>query len=387
MPAMKVLLVSHLYPNPAEPLNGIFVAEYAKALSSIADVEVLAPVSEFPLLRKSRGIPAQEDFGRFQVFHPTYLALPRRLFNQRWRPYLWATRNYLRGAAQQPDIIHCHWLYPDALAVTHWRKSKRQKVVATIHGHAAVGVGIGAVDSPIHKTTLDRVDHLIAVSSELRQLLIDEFAVPADKISVQLNGIDTQQFKPAAQAEARQSLSLPQDKKIILAVARLSPEKQLDLLLEAISKCQDRDFLLYLAGDGPLRAALEQQSRQLGLSSRVIFLGGMPHDSLPTWYQAADAFVLSSAHEGCPVVIHEAMACGIPVVSTRVGTLPDLITSPALGLLSDPGDTTTLAHHLDLALQTKWDHSAIAREGARHTWNAVAANTCENIYQRLISPS
>jgi glycosyltransferase involved in cell wall biosynthesis len=228
------------------------------------------------------------------------------------------------------------------------------------------------------------LDHVIAVSNELRSILIDEFAVSADRVSVRFNGIDPAKFHSRDQETARRSLGLASDRRILLHVGRLSIEKRHRFLLEAVARCPVRDFDVYLLGEGPLRREIEEQIKSRGLQDRVTLGGGISHDQLPDWFAAADLFCLSSAHEGCPVVVHEALACGVPVVSTRVGAVPDLVRSDH-GVLCEPESPDALANALETAWSRNWDRQGIASYGATHSWDAVAMDLVR-LYENLKIP-
>ena len=118
---------------------------------------------------------------------------------------------------------------------------------------------------------------------------------------------------------------------------------------------------------------LKAAVRRLKLGDRVRLLGAAPRGEVARWLAAADVFALSSLHEGDPVVIREALACGTPVVAPRVGGIPELITGDQYGLLCEANDSLQLAHCLDNALTRVWDRAALSQYGARHTWDTVAA--------------
>ena len=376
---MKILFASHLYPNPAEPLVGTFVAELARAMAAQAAVSVVAPVTWMPGMRARKGIPTKRREGAVEVFHPRRLACPGPLRNLRWRAHLAALR--AAGLTGPWAVIHSHWIDPDAYAVSHWEGSQGALLVATIHGHAGLGLGLHGRPSPLIRKALHRTHHLVAVSSELKIILVGDFGVAAERVSVLSNGMDPARFRLEDRAAARQRLGLPVNRRLVLNVARLSPEKRHDLLIEAVARCPERDFDVRLVGGGALESGLRASIQSAGLQDRIFLQGGIAHDQLPDWYAAADLFCLSSAHEGCPVVILEALACGVPIVSTRVGAVPDLVEAEA-GFLSEPGDAMALSQALALGLRRSWDRERIARRGGARTWDAVACQLL-GLYQRL----
>lgn len=434
---MNVLMVSHLFPNRREPLKGVFVLEYARALARRAQVQVMAPLPAFPLLRPYRRVPATEERMGVCVFHPKYLALPTFGFGWRWWTYYRSTSRLVEsrllalaapsrgtppanakpetpltpslsappsgeevaqrageessGAAigrderTWPGIVHAHWVYPDAYAALRWARPRGMKLVVTVHGHAAFGWFGPQCQRRYYREALVRADHVIAVSHEIQTKLVNEFGLDAARVTVIHNGVDPAQFPLKPREEARRSLGLPLNKRLLLTVARLSPEKQLDLLIRAANRCRGRhDWQLHIVGIGPLRETLRAQIAALGLENRVLLEGGVPHEQLHDWYAAADVFCLSSLHEGCPVVVLEALACGVPVVSTAVGAVPDFVTGSDYGLLCRNGSVEELGAQIDRALNTHWNNHLIAQYGRRHTWDAVVEETLR-VYDAVAS--
>ena len=379
---MRVLFASHLYPNQAQPLLGVFVAELAAALSREPDVDldVFAPVAWNPIAQRQPEVRTRHSEGGINVAHPRRLPVPTALAGIRWMTYVAALQNEFPRAKW--DVVHSHWIDPDAMAVSQSPRTAQARLVATIHGHAAIGLGLKGRKSPNLGPALRRMDHIIAVSSELRSILIDEFGVVPERVSVRFNGIDPAKFRFQELTEVRQKLGLPLNRRILLHVARLSPEKRHRILLDALERCPIRDFEVHLLGEGPLRGEIEDEIRRRNLGTRVFLRGGVAHDQLPDWFAAADVFCLSSAHEGCPVVIHEALACGAPVVATRVGAVPDLVEARD-GVLCERENPEALAVALQAVWSQGWDRRAIAIRGSIHTWDAVARDLVR-LYQGLI---
>lgn len=380
---VKVLLASHLYPHPAAPLQGTFVAEIAHSLAAMAAVSVVAPITWLPGASVGARVPRSRRDGPVVVHHPRRWFLPPPLRRSRWRAHLAALRSARAEGLEGPwDVIHSHWIDPDAYAVSCWEGRRGAALVATIHGHAAVGFGTRGRPSPVIRRALLRMDHVVVVSEELKTLVVDTFGVAPGRVSVCFNGVDPALFRRQGREEARRRLGLPLNRRVVLNVARLSAEKRQDVLLEAVARCPERDFAVHLVGVGPREAELLGHIRRSGLENRVFLEGGVRHEDLPDWFAAADLFCLSSAHEGCPVVVHEALACGIPVASTRVGAVPDLV-GPDCGVLCPPGDARALSGALSTALGRTWDAEAIARQGALHTWDGVGRRLKE-LYAGLV---
>ena len=381
---MNVQVVSHLFPNQAEPLKGVFVSEFAAAMSQLVPTGVIAPLPYIPWVRSYADVPQQTQVGTLLIHHPRYLALPNSLFAQRWRTYCFALKPVWNGLPCRPDLVHLHWVYPDGLATLPYVRGSGTKVVATIHGYNAMGYFSTPRHQKLFGKTLRQLDQIIAVSDDLKTKLIDTFSLPSGKITVIHNGIDLSKFNPCSRDEARRSLGIPINQRVLITVARLSEEKALDRMINAFSRLRRLDLALYIVGDGPLQGALQKQIDQAALDNRVFLVGGVEHSRLNDWFCAADLFCLSSLHEGCPVVVHEALACGIPVVSTRVGAVPEVVGSNKHGLLCRPNDVDQLSAHISTALAMTWDSAAIAAHGREFTWAKVAQKTL-HVYQTALA--
>ena len=132
-------------------------------------------------------------------------------------------------------------------------------------------------------------------------------------------------------------------------------------------------------------AELRQLAGKLGLAEQVIFAGPRKSDELALWYSAADVFVLATAHEGCPNVVVEALACGTPVVATPVGSIPELLAGSEAGLLVER-QVPAIAEGLDAALSRAWDRDRVRARIASRTWSAVGKEVAQEIRAALGLP-
>lgn len=161
------------------------------------------------------------------------------------------------------------------------------------------------------------------------------------------NGIDLSQFRPGNAARARDALGLPRDTSLIGLAGRLVPEKNQMLALRALATPGLRGVHLALAGDGPQAEALRRRSVHLGIRDRLHLLGRL--DDMPTFFQAIDLFCLTSWKEGYPLVLLEAQACGVPVIASNVGGVPEAV-CPGTGRLIAPDDADGLAAAIEQVL-------------------------------------
>jgi len=280
------------------------------------------------------------------------------------------------------DMIHAHFLWPCGYVAARLSREFKVPLVLTAHGYDIYQLPF--TDDAWKKrigTILNSATYVTTVSQNnlacIRKLDVE---TPVEIIP---NGFDEELFHPEDKSECRRLLNLPLDKKIILTVGNLTPEKNYGLLIESIKEIKARrnGFLCILIGTGGLRAELHRSIKEKGLTDYVILAGGRPHDEIAKWMNSCDVFVLSSLMEGNPTTLFEAIACGIPFVGTKVGGIPDIIASDDYGLLCSPDDAHDLADKLITALDKKWDSKEIARYSKNYTWGTIAERMI-SVYER-----
>ena len=183
--------------------------------------------------------------------------------------------------------------------------------------------------------------HIATTGELLRQQLIEQNGYAPARITSVPTGVDTEHFAPGDKAAARTKLGLPQGARIIGIVATLRSWKGHRYLLDAFAQLPDEHARLVIVGDGPQREALQARIAELGLDGRVIMAGNQ-RDVLP-WLQAMDIFVLPSyANEGVPQAILQAMLCGLPIISTPIGSILEAVQHEQTGLVVEPRNSRQL---------------------------------------------
>lgn len=234
------------------------------------------------------------------------------------------------------------------------------------------------------KTIIKNANSVIALTEDMKRAMQ---AIYNRDITIVPNGIDLKEYiseLPVQNVEGAE--------KRILFVGRLHPVKGVQYLLGAMKMVHQElpEAKLILVGDGEEREHLENLTDSLGIRGCVEFAGRVPHERVKDYMNQAEVFVLSSLSEGFPVTILEAMACGLPVVATRVGGVPDIIKNGTNGYLVDTMNQEQIAEALLNLLQDKQlrkDISENNREGVRrYRWDAVAA-TLEGVYQKSLRTS
>lgn len=267
-----------------------------------------------------------------------------------------AVRNLARIIRRvRPDLVHTHTAKAGAVGRMAALVAGRPRpvVVHTFHGHVLRGY-FGTAGSLVFRaieTGLALVtDRLVAVSPEVQDELVALRVAPASKFEVVRLGID---LEPRVRfegdpLEVRRRLGIPSETFIVGWFGRMTAVKRTDDLVTMLAALRQRgvDALLLLVGDGDDRQRLEQRAHDLGLASSCLFVGYQ--EEVARWYAICDAVVLTSANEGTPVTIIEALAAGKPAVATRVGGVPDVVDEGETGYLVRPGDTHALAERLAL---------------------------------------
>jgi glycosyltransferase involved in cell wall biosynthesis len=226
-------------------------------------------------------------------------------------------------------------------------------------------------------------DHLLCNTAALKAQLVSRYRMPPGRLSVILNGVDTEFFTPA-----RQSPSGPPR---VLCVARMVPDKDHDTLLRAFQKvaASHPQAELWLVGEGPRKPFVSQLAQKLGLAKKVKFLPGGP-DLRPLLQQAC-VLVLSSVKEALPNVVLEAMAMGLPVVATRIGGLPELVSQGKTGFLVPPGDSGALAaalHQVLAAPESRLDLGQAGRARVEQDFSlATMLRRHEQLFLSLLAAS
>ena len=236
-------------------------------------------------------------------------------------------------------------------------------------------------------------DRIVVAGRDERQLLVSLYGATAERISVVPCGVNLDLFQPIAKDEARKRLGLRDDDQILLFVGRIEPLKGVDILLGAAAQLEaDSDcFVLVIGGDSTAQdgemAHLRELATELGIAERVTFMGAVDHERLPDFYSAADVCVVPSFYESFGLVALEAMACGTPVVASRVGGLTGFVRDGETGYLIPWRCPEPFAERLEMLLGNEELRRAFgqsSREAVeRYRWGNVAEAVL-GLYRELI---
>lgn len=341
----KILFVPSWYPNPNDPISGVFIEEQAVALSKHHDVAVLIPQmaawrnllkSDAPdrsAVKEQSGLTVYREFARPLIPHGGE--------SVDYDTFARAAENGFKKIVKEwgtPDIIHTHVVLPAGWSALGVGKRHGIPVVLTEHS-SPFSMHLGTeLSHKLVRETLTGVNQVIAISPALVNH-IHEFQ-PELPIEVIGESLRTDFFVPGESVDKANGTG-----KSFFVAARLAEQKGLPHLIKAVHLLTDKgmnSFELVIGGDGPDRRQLEEQVQNLGVERFIRFLGGLNREQVRERMQKCDVFVLSSLHETFGVVVGEAMACGKPVISTRCGG-PEFFVNDENGVLVDAGNAQALA--------------------------------------------
>lgn len=391
----RVLVLTGIFPNRSNPTWGIHVFQNVRALAAHADVRVVATVPWVPgVLARGRyraytHVPHDDVWEGIHVTYPRFVLVPKvARFLHGYEYFLSIRRSVARVAREfRPDVILAYFAYPYGFAAVRFGRMFRLPVVISCRGSDINHMSQPRLQGRMIVSSLRACRRVFVMSEEMRARVLGWGLDPA-RVDVVSNGVDASRFHPGDRAQARAELGIALDARVVVCVSRLSHEKGIDVLIDAMAQLDD-STRLYVIGDGAERAALTARAQAARLGERVVLSLTRPHDEIPRWLAAADVAVLPSHAEGMPNAVLEALSCGRPVVATAVGGTRELIHDAALGTLVPPDDPGSLATALRAALTRTWDEQTIAASVAGRTWDAVgqrAARLLEFDYAHDPSP-
>jgi glycosyltransferase involved in cell wall biosynthesis len=363
----KVLVLSKSYPNNVFEVQGLWVENLVRHSAKFCEPKVIAPAQYCPPIpglpdyyRRFRSIPRHCFTNGVEVFHPRMLVGPGySLHSVESRIYHWAaSRVAKRLRLEFPfDLIHAHFTYPDGVAGVDLGKRFGVPVIITEQNPWGPWMD---EDTAVRRETIRAAQECtfqIAISRSVRESIV-RLTGESEKLRVIPDAVDGDVF---ALPEQGQRPNLDQ----IIFVGAIRPVKGVDVLLRAVRLLADagRDVKLVLIGESFFRNyrkecdRLRQMAADLGIGRRVNFAGKRPLRELVREIQRSALLVLPSRAESFGMVLVEALACGIPVVSTRCGGPEDIVTEE-VGVLVPPEDPEGLASGIAQVMDRRNDYDA-----------------------------
>lgn len=381
---LRTLLFSTLFPSSVRPGHGIFVQTRLRELlaTGAVDVRVVAPVPWFFSSHPRFGdyalharTPRRETLMGVDVRHPRY-ALPPKV-GMTVAPLMLALGavpaiRELLAEGFDFDLIDAHYYYPDGVAAALLSRWFGKPLVVTARGSDINLIAQYRWPRRMMQWAARRAAASIGVSKALADAMA-EWDIGREKLHVMRNGVDLERFRPLPQDEARARLGL-QGRPLLVSVGNLVPLKGHDLTIAAFARVLPEypEAQLALVGAGAERERLEAQVRALGLQGSVVFAGSVENAELPDWFSAADLSILSSSREGLPNVLLESMACGAPVVATRVGGTREVVTDAVAGRLVERRDAEHIAAAIKDVLQARPSRDRVRDCASQFSWQATS---------------
>jgi glycosyltransferase involved in cell wall biosynthesis len=375
---MRLLFLSNLFPDQAEPYRGLDNSIVLRQLARRFDIRTLSPRPAIPgsqLWFRTRYCKPEDA-----VLKPAYLAYPYipkfgSRFNHRLL-YHQIRRMLLDWHKVAPfDVLLSSWAYPDACALARIAEDIKVPFVAVTQGTDVHTY----LDNPVRrKIIFEALSRASAVINRSRDLAnrLQRAGINQERLHVVYNGVDLETFRPEEPLAARRELGLPEFGKIVLFVGNLLPVKNPDLLLNAWAiarRTLPDESRLVMVGKGPLEREVRHTISRLGLQSQVILAGPKNSQQVARYLQAADLLVLSSRNEGVPNVVLEAFASGRRVVTTNIGGIKEVLTSQMLGVLVDEHEPAALANAIGNTLDVPADVAGIRKHALYFNWERAAA--------------
>jgi glycosyltransferase involved in cell wall biosynthesis len=388
---MKVCFVTTSFPRWFGDGQGAFIWEAARSIAEQgAQVCVVA--------MHSPGAKSHEWMDGIKVLRPRYW------WPERWEllrkegaaglpatwqkyplvrlqivPFIFVQALIIARIARCFDVIHAHWTLSAANACLG-RWFHRRPILLTLQGSDVFQVIKHPIGAWLTKMVLSCSNGITALSESLVKA-VSSIGFPSNKIHIIPNGVNTSFFVPPT-TDCRDN--------IILYVGSFIERKGINYLLHAMAYVIHKlpQFRLVLIGEGPEGPKLKQLADNLGITEKLVFLGFQPREKVRDWMQRAKLLVLPSIEEAQGVVILEAMACGTPVVASKVGGIPEMV-SPEVGVLVPPGDVKALAAAIEGVLRDPYQWSSMSRCARywvekHYDWSYIARQYIE-IYQSLIN--
>jgi len=335
--------------------------------------------------------------------------IDRRELFQHLPEFVQGIRQFTAGEGLSYDLLHSHyWL--SGWAARELKRDWHLPVVHMFHtlGRMKDSVAQNAEQreaadrAEAEQEIMDFADRIIAATPLDRQQMLDHYKVDEARVVVIPCGVNLELFHPIDADEARRKLGLLNGRRLLLFVGRLDPVKGLNVLLEAMCEltrrlkpCRAQDLTLAVIGGGTEASfegltsdtkCLQEIRRELGLEDLVVFIGSRSQEVLPYYYSAAVACVMPSLYESFGMVALEAMACGTPVIASRVGGLTFTVRDGETGYLVPERDPKALAEKLELVLTDECLRRRLGHRGvqvaAGYSWDIVT-DAMEALYAEL----
>ncbi|MCP1716094.1 glycosyltransferase involved in cell wall biosynthesis [Methanocalculus alkaliphilus] len=362
----NLLVISHSYNNfqksTIEGLSPFFRSiNVLVRTNPFAEVAAYIPIAYLERFKKSYKIDTHQIPENINVqLTPIWYLPGDRSYKSLGNKHFSSVDKAIRTHQLEWDLIHAQFTWSAGYVGAKLKEKYNVPFIVTARGDDIYSLPFKDDDWQTRiEYVLNTADYITTVSrSNIDCIKKLHVKTPVELI---YNGYNPDIFYPKDMVTCRRDLNLPSDKKIILTVGNLEPVKGQKFLIDAMNTIIQKreDVLCIIVGAGGLRNVLKRQIHALGLDRSIILTGEKPHNTIADWINASDIFVLPSLNEGNPNVMFETLGCGKPFVGTRVGGIPDIITSEQYGYLVEPGNSDELEQKISIALDKSWNRRSI----------------------------
>jgi glycosyltransferase involved in cell wall biosynthesis len=359
---MKIVILVHRFPP--KWLAGTEIATY-----NIAKFLALRGHEVHVLTSLDKGLAKRSKDEGFWVHRISFCKIGHLGLVMFWLKLLFFIRDI------QPDVVHAQSIgmgIPAFLAKVFLHKPY------VVWGQGSDVYGSWLFIKPISKLVMRNADGLIALTDDMSKEMHKLCNKPIKTIP---NGIDLDNYEILSRDNARITLNIPLGESILCFVGTLRPVKGVKYLIEAMCLVakNNSSIKLILVGDGPERMEIMKLTEELNLKDVIIFVGRISNVKISAYLSASDIFILPSLSEGFPMAILEAMACGLPIVTTRVRGLPEIVMEGVNGFIVDPKNPDQLASRIKFLIQD----SILREEMSRNNKEMIKMYTLQNITKGL----
>lgn len=386
---MKVLWLCSWYPNSKDPFDGDFIERQAKALAQLQQVDVIHVVQNFELLKDETTYRAEEQVTGALTSNVYFLPLPtigntfikKVWFNRRYNQFVKKIlENYIQEKGK-PDLVHVHVPVKAGAAALWLKKIRGIPFIVTEHNSAYFEhipdnyFNRNRYFRFIAKQSFQKAAAVSSVSNWLLNRLNELFSIE-QRILIR-NAVDTSLFFPYKKSNAV---------KRFIHVSMMLPLKNVNGILQSLALLNEHNSHWEMIFAGPASEQQMQLAIDLGIHEKIIWKGTLPYNEVAGEIQQADALVHFSNYENLPCVINEALCCGVPVISSDVGGIAELIHEHN-GILVEKGNTLQLANAMNTFLQhqDQYNHTDISAAASAQFNYETIGRAIEKMYKKILA--
>jgi len=387
----NILYIVHNYTafqkDPIEEAARYFKKVYVlvryKPLSRIAKYIPIRWIKKYEdsLIIDTRKIPNNVEVIRTPVWYLPFGIFYKMLGESHFR----AVERVIKKRQIRFDLIHSHFIWSSGYVGMKLKEKYHVPLLVTGHGYDVYQLPFKDEWWGSKTNRIINSANVVITVSETNKTHLMKLGIDPSKIQVLINGYDSKKFYSIEKNVTRKLLGIESDKKIFLTIGNLEIVKGHEYLIKAFNLIVNEfpDIYLFVIGSGRLYAKTKDLIESLGLEKNISLLGFIRHEEVNEWINACDVFVLPSLDEGSPTVMFEALGCGKPIISTKVGGVPEIITSSNYGLLVEKGNIEGLANALKKSLGKSWDYTEIQRFGKQFAIKNTV-NKLIRLYKELL---